>query len=160
MTILKTLLFTLIAPGSVAILFPVLLTLYVRTPIELEFGVWRYAGLPLTVFGALIYLSCAWDFATYGQGTPAPIDPPKTLVVRNLYRYVRNPMYVGVVTILIGEAVLFQSALLLLYLLAIGMTFHLFVVLYEEPKLKQLFGEEYTAYTRDAPRWIPRFGRR
>jgi protein-S-isoprenylcysteine O-methyltransferase Ste14 len=107
--------------------------------------------------GAAIYLRCAWDFASAGKGTPAPVDPPKRLVVRGLYRFVRNPMYVGVLLALLGEAWFFRSRAVLVYA-AIAFTWeHLFVVLYEEPALKRKFGETYSDYLTRTPRWIPRF---
>lgn len=87
--------------------------------------------------------------------TPAPIDPPKVLVARGLYRVVRNPMYVGVVLILLGESVLFASATLLGYALLAWVVVHLFVVFYEEPTLRQKFGTSYENYRKTVPRSIP-----
>jgi protein-S-isoprenylcysteine O-methyltransferase Ste14 len=107
------------------------------------------------LLGASIYLWCAWDFTFAGRGTPAPIDPPKELVVRGLYRYVRNPMYVGVVSILFGEALFFESRILFEYAVIVFIFFYLFVVLYEEPILMKKFGESYRNYCRVIPRWIP-----
>lgn len=98
------------------------------------------------LLGASIYFWCAWDFTFAGRGTPAPIDPPKKLVVRGLYRYVRNPMYVGVFSILLGEALFFESQRLLVYAAVVFFFFYLFVILYEEPILRQKFGESYQKY--------------
>ena len=108
------------------------------------------------VFGACVYFWCAWDFATHGRGSPAPVAPPKQLVARGLYRHVRNPMYVGVAAILLGEALLFASLALLWYAVAIVFGFNLFVLLYEEPTLRRKFGDAYERYCRAVPRWIPR----
>lgn len=116
-------------------------------------------GLFAIALGWGTLLRCAWDFARFGRGTPAPIDPPRRLVVQGLYRFVRNPMYVGVVTILLGEAVLFRSLSLLLYGTAWWVVFHLFVLLYEESTLRRMFGAEYDAYCRTVPRWLPRWRR-
>jgi protein-S-isoprenylcysteine O-methyltransferase Ste14 len=106
--------------------------------------------------GVAVYFKCAWDFASTGKGTPAPIDPPKRLVARGLYRLVRNPMYVGVLITLVGEAWLFSSWALLAYAAIVITWQHLFVVFYEEPALKRKFGESYSDYLARTPRWIPR----
>ena len=108
------------------------------------------------VLGAAILLQCGWDFATVGQGTPAPIDPPKSVVVSGLYRFVRNPMYIGVELVILGEALLWSSARLLGYALLLGLGFHLFVVFYEEPTLRKKFGPSYQEYCQAVPRWLPR----
>jgi len=102
MTALKTLIFTVIVPGAVTVYIPYLLLS--SPPAPLPVGMSRYFGLLPMLFGTAIYFRCAWDFAFAGKGTPAPIDPPKELVVRGLYRYARNPMYVGILTLLAGEA--------------------------------------------------------
>jgi protein-S-isoprenylcysteine O-methyltransferase Ste14 len=107
------------------------------------------------LIGTAIYFWCAWDFTFAGRGTPAPIDPPKELVVRGLYRYVRNPMYVGILSILLGEALLFASWRLFEYTAVVFIFFFLFVTLYEEPILRQKFGESYRRYCESVPRWIP-----
>ena len=91
-----------------------------------------------------------------GTGTPAPIDPPRNLVVSGLYRFVRNPMYVGVALVLLSEAALFGSFRLLEYALIVWAAFFLFVVAYEEPALRRKFGVSYQAYFEAVPRWIPR----
>jgi protein-S-isoprenylcysteine O-methyltransferase Ste14 len=106
--------------------------------------------------GAGVLFRCIWDFAVAGRGTLAPVDPPRHLVVRGLYRYVRNPMYVGVVTILLGEALLFRSLALLCYAGIFLFVVHLFIVVYEEPALRRQFGESYENYCRRVHRWLPR----
>jgi protein-S-isoprenylcysteine O-methyltransferase Ste14 len=107
----------------------------------------------LAAVGALVLLRCVWDFFAAGKGTLAPVDPPRFLVVRGLYRYTRNPMYNGVLAVLLGEAWLFGSASLLEYTLLVFVAFHLFVVLYEEPTLEALFTKSYEAYRHAVPRW-------
>jgi protein-S-isoprenylcysteine O-methyltransferase Ste14 len=97
-----------------------------------------------------------WDFAFKGQGTPVPIDLPQKLVVTGFYRWVRNPMYVGVFCILLGYLMWFQSMGLLLYFGGLVLAIHLLVVCYEEPTLEQRFGEEYRTYCQSVPRWFPR----
>jgi protein-S-isoprenylcysteine O-methyltransferase Ste14 len=110
----------------------------------------------LITLGATIYLWTVWDFANFGRGTPLPIDAPKTLVVRGLYQYVRNPMYIGVILVILGWAGIFAHGWLVLYALSVGILVHLFVVAYEEPRLKELFGEEYETYRAAVGRWVPR----
>jgi len=117
---------------------------------------WALSGLVAITLGGMAVLMCDWDFAASGKGTPAPIDPPRTLVRRGLYRAVRNPMYVGVVTVLLGESLVFNSVCLLVYAIGLWLAFHLFVVLYEEPTLRRTFGMEYQNYCATVPRWIPR----
>ena len=114
-------------------------------------------GIFFTVIGALIYLWCAYDFVFIGRGTPAVFDPPKTLVVRGLYHYVRNPMYVGVLSAIIGQAFIYGSPALLLYSLLTFVMLHAFVVLYEEPVLRKMFGHDYLAYGKQANRWLPTY---
>jgi protein-S-isoprenylcysteine O-methyltransferase Ste14 len=116
----------------------------------------RLAGGVLLVLGAAVILDSFARFATRGLGTPAPIAPPRHLVVTGLYRHVRNPMYTGLVAAILGQALLFGNAPLLAYALVVWLTVHLFVVLYEEPTLSRNFGEEYAAFRANVPRWLPR----
>jgi protein-S-isoprenylcysteine O-methyltransferase Ste14 len=119
-------------------------------------GIFPYFGVVPIFAGALIYLWCALDFTFAGKGTPAPVNPPKELVMCGLYRYLRNPMYIGLTVIVLGEALLWESIVLFAYTAAIFLSFHLFVVLYEEPVLKRKFGESYQRYCESVPRWLPR----
>jgi protein-S-isoprenylcysteine O-methyltransferase Ste14 len=105
-------------------------------------------------FGLIITLRCILQFALEGKGTLSPIDPTKRLVVRGLYRYSRNPMYVGVMMILIGEAIVTQSATLWIYLAIIFIAFQLFIMLHEEPRLRKDFGQEYLVYCGKVRRWF------
>ena len=153
MVALKTLIWSIFVPGTVTVLVPYLL-------LSSEFALvnlrgFKFLGLPLILLGTLAYLWCAWDFTFVGKGTPAPFDPPKEVVVRGLYRYVRNPMYVGVALGLLGEAVLFGSTTLLVYAVLVVLSFHLWVVYYEEPTLRRKFGKSYEQYCRAVSRWIP-----
>jgi protein-S-isoprenylcysteine O-methyltransferase Ste14 len=155
MVLIKTIIFTFLVPGTVTILIPYWLLSSPSSPQPMHLGVFRYFGVLPTLIGTAIYFWCAWDFTFAGRGTPAPIDPPKELVVRGLYRYVRNPMYVGILLILLGEAVLFASWRLVEYTAVVFIFFFLFVALYEEPGLRQKFGESYRRYCKSVPRWIP-----
>jgi protein-S-isoprenylcysteine O-methyltransferase Ste14 len=139
MLFLKNLIFTLIVPGTVAVYIPVFVFSHVRAKVS----VGAVAGAFLLFGGGTIYLWCLWAFACFGRGTPAPIDPPKHLVVRGLYQYTRNPMYLGVLSVIFGWALLFHSLPLAVYGLCVAACFHLVVVLYEEPHLRRVFGPSY-----------------
>jgi protein-S-isoprenylcysteine O-methyltransferase Ste14 len=118
---------------------------------------WRWvAGVP-SVLGFAVALRCVWDFGRTGHGTPAPIAPPKRLVV-GFYRYVRNPMYVGFLVGWVGLWVVFGRADMAVIAVAIvvALGVALFVRLYEEPTLRRMFGAEYEEYCRNVRRWIPR----
>jgi protein-S-isoprenylcysteine O-methyltransferase Ste14 len=106
--------------------------------------------------GAVLLAMCIVEFARSGRGTLSPLDPPRELVVRGLYRYVRNPMYLSVTTIVLGEAMLTRSSALAVYLALWFASVNLFVIGYEEPTLRQMFGQSYEDYTRRVGRWIPK----
>ena len=152
--LLKNLVFTVLVPGTVAVLIPYQIVSRGATarPPAAAFAV----AMPVAALGLAIYFWCLWDFAITGRGTPAPIDPPKVLVVRGLYRYVRNPMYLGVLSIIAGWNLAFRTSALLQYGIAVAIAFHLFVLLLEEPLLRHQFGAAYESYLRTVPRWIPR----
>jgi len=155
MVLIKTILFTIFVPGTVTILIPYWLLSSTSNSLSIRLGFFRYAGLLPISIGVAIYLWCAWDFTYAGRGTPAPLDPPKELVVRGLYRYVRNPMYIGILLILCGEVLLFASWTLLKYTAVVFILFLLFIVLYEEPTLRRKFGDSYRSYCLKVPRWLP-----
>ena len=150
--LLKNLLFTVLVPGTVAVYIPLL----IAQNRPFASGPMLALALAVLSLGAAIYAWCVWDFATFGRGTPAPIDAPKKLVVRGLYRHTRNPMYVGVLTVILGWAVFFRAPNLVLYALVVGTCFHLFIVLYEERHLAGEFGSQYEAYCSQVARWLPR----
>jgi protein-S-isoprenylcysteine O-methyltransferase Ste14 len=153
---LKVLAFTIVMPGTVVAVLPyAILTPQGYFPWP-EPGVLFFAGLLPLGSGLVFYARCAWDFAVAGRGTPAPIDPPKELVVRGLYRYSRNPMYVGVLQVLLGEVLIFHSMRLLVYAVVVASGFHLFVLLYGEPTLRRKFGPAYDDYCARVPRWLGR----
>lgn len=119
------------------------------------YGAWLTFSLPVLGVGVSALLWCVRDFYVSGRGTLAPWDPPKRLVVVGLYRFVRNPMYVAVLMILVGWSLLYRSWLLLAYAIVVATVFHLRVVLYEEPWLKRQFGTEWDHYAARVPRWLP-----
>jgi protein-S-isoprenylcysteine O-methyltransferase Ste14 len=148
----RNLAFVVLVPGTLAVFIPLALL----APGALRLAGMRWTGLALSGIGAFIALRCIGAFWITGGGTPAPVDPPKVLVSHGPYRYVRNPMYIGVLLIIAGEAVLCMSAAIGIYLLCVAICFQVFVILYEEPVLRRLFGKEYEAYLLTTPRWIPR----
>ena len=152
--ILKTMLFTILVPGTVLGLVPRWLLGGFSGP---ESGPLTWLGILIILIGGAVYLRCAWEFAVRGLGTPAPIAPTKFLVTTALHGYVRNPMYIGVFGVLLGEVVTFRSMVLLLYAAFICVAVQLFVIFYEEPTLRRQFGESYEEYLRSVPRWIPKF---
>lgn len=118
----------------------------------------RTWAIALMILAAPIPLRCIWDFAWAGHGTPAPFDPPRRLIVRGLYRFVRNPMYLGFGVVFVGEALLFPAITrdMLVIALIVWIVATIFVMTYEEPTLRRLFGEDYESYRRNVRRWIPR----
>ncbi len=112
-------------------------------------------GLVIIGLGAVLLAACIWEFAHSGRGTLAPIDPPRQLVVRGLYRYVRNPMYLSVTMVVLGEALLARSGALVLYWAVWFLAANLFVLGYEEPALRRRFGRSYDDYARRVGRWVP-----
>ena len=152
---LRSLLWTILLPGMVAGFIP-----------------WRFFGVsqarldfanPIDLLALLIIAAgvallavCIWEFASRGRGTLSPADPPTELVVQGLYRYVRNPMYVAVSAIVLGEALLARSTALLVYWAVFFTLVNVFVRFYEEPALRRQFGESYERYTQRVGRWLPR----
>ncbi len=151
--VIKVILFTLLVPGTVILYFPYSLITGSGGSLQSANPAMAIPAGVFILVGAAIYLRCAWDFAVEGLGTPAPIDPPKNLVVAGLYRRTRNPMYQGVILLLLAESLLFPDAGLWTYVLSIATVFHVFVVLHEEPSLRKRFGESYLDYCRNVPRW-------
>lgn len=116
----------------------------------------RIAGLVLMVLGAIVGLACVGAFVARGRGTPAPFDAPRVFVATGPYRYVRNPMYIGGLTLLAGLALYERSPSILLLTIMVFAVVHLLVLLYEEPQLKARFGVTYAEYCQVVPRWIPK----
>jgi protein-S-isoprenylcysteine O-methyltransferase Ste14 len=153
MTTLKSLLYLIVEAGLFALYIP--LTFF-RTGTRIDIGVLAFLAIPLWFIGTLIVSRCFWDFTFKGRGTPVPLDPPKELVVTGFYRYVRNPIYVGVLLIFLGHFLWFGYLALLTYTLIAFIGVHIFIILYEEPTLKKKFGPAYEGYLKRVPRWIPK----
>lgn len=148
--IVKTAVFSIVAPGTVGILLPQALGGAGGSGRSLR----EIPGVALFALGVAVYLWCAWDFVSEGLGTPAPIDAPRVLVVQGLYRFTRNPMYVGVLAMIFGQALAYRSKSISIYGSGVLGALYLFVLVYEEPTLRRLFGSEYEEYCRRVPRWL------
>ena len=150
--LVRNLVFTVVVPGAGAVYGPWwILTRGGGSPTPI---VWPAVAVILV--GAAGYLWCLWVFATVGRGTPGPWDAPRRVVAVGPYRWVRNPMYLAALLVLLGETWLFLSLPLLLYTGALAVLVALFVIGYEEPTLRRRFGESYLQYQRTIARWIPR----
>lgn len=147
---MRSLIAAAVLPGTVTVVVPWLIV----TSRTLPRPYWPAFGV--VALGAAILLRCIREFAVVGRGTLAPVDPPTRLVVSGLYRHVRNPMYVGIMVILSGEAWAFQSGWLAIYAAAFFVVANVFIALHEEPALRRKFGAPYDEYLRNVPRWVPR----
>ena len=154
--ILGSAFFFVVAPCTLAGLIPWSITRWELRPPFFGLELTRVIGVILILAGVPGLVDSFARFALQGLGTPAPIAPPRNLVVTGLYRYVRNPIYVAVVAIVLGQAVLLGDWRLIVYGALLWLAFHLFVVAYEEPTLEQTFGGDYEAFRANVPRWIPR----
>jgi protein-S-isoprenylcysteine O-methyltransferase Ste14 len=152
---LRALLFALVVPGTFAGWLPAYLAAADDGP-RFVTGPARWLGAPLVLLGWIALGWCFVDFVRRGRGTPNPLDPPRELVVAGLYRYTRNPMYVGALIAIAGVALLSGSRVLLFYSAAFWLFTHLFVLLYEEPALRRTFGASYDRYHASVPRWLGR----
>jgi len=151
---IKHLLWTTLCPGTVTILVPLYL-LAENDAFDQHLGWAQWIGMMLIVSGAGILFSCIYAFARFGKGTLSPIHPTRHLVIQGLYRYMRNPMYVGVVVILLGETIAFASWMMLIYAICMFILFNAFIMLFEEPYLQKHFGDEYDRYRHHVHRWLP-----
>src|SRR5205809_6998885 len=147
----RNLIFTIVVPGAGAAWLP----WWVLTRFDPTAVAAAWPALAIIAVGAALYLWCVWVFAVVGRGTPGPWDAPRRFVAVGPYRWVRNPIYIAAVLVLLGQAWLFMSLALLVYAMFAAVGCHVFVVLYEEPTLRRRFGAEYELYQRSVRRWIP-----
>jgi protein-S-isoprenylcysteine O-methyltransferase Ste14 len=154
--IIGSAIFLVLAPGFVAGLVPWWISHWRVEGALHGLPVLRFAGGVLLVIAAIGLLDSFGRFAIQGLGTPAPLFPTQHLVITGLYRYVRNPMYVAVVSAILGQGLILENVALLEYGAFVWLLFHLFVLFYEEPTLRVSFGSEYVAYCANVRRWIPR----
>jgi protein-S-isoprenylcysteine O-methyltransferase Ste14 len=154
--ILGSAIFLVLAPGIVAGYVPWrICRWHVGAPL-LGTSSLRVFGVLLITVGLPVLLDSFARFALQGLGTPAPIFPTRHLVVGGLFRYARNPMYVAVLSLILGQGLFFGSVRVLEYGLAVWLGFYLFVLIYEEPTLRKKYGHEYEEFYASVPRWIPR----
>ena len=153
--LLVSILFTLFGgPGPIGFYIPAWIT---RWHIPPDGRAWRIPlGCLLIALGLIPLFESIFRFVREGRGTLSPTHPTETLVVTGLYRYVRNPMYVGILTILLGQIILFLNKSLAIYAVCVAIAMNLFVLLHEEPTLRARYGEQYISFCRNVPRWIPR----
>ena len=149
----RSILFVFLIPGTVAGYIPFLILQSSVNQLRPRVSIGNSLAVGLIVLGASVLLRSVWDFFATGRGTLAPFDPPRHLVVSGLYRVTRNPMYNGVMLLLIGEAWLFQSPALWKYAALAFVLFNAMVIVYEEPTLESQFGESFRMYKRAVPRW-------
>src|SRR5215475_515250 len=143
--------FTIVVPGLGGVLAP----WWILTSHGGTATVAAWEAIPVIAAGAALYAWCVWNFAAVGDGTPGLWDAPRRVVATGPYRWVRNPIYLAALLVVLGEAWLFMSPPLLEYAGAMGVFFHLFVTGHEEPALSRRFGTAYLDYLRTVPRWIP-----
>ena len=155
-TLAKTAVFSVIVPGTVVVGIPRLLARYDREARVLASAPARAIGFAALVAGSSLYLHTAWRFTAEGRGTPSPSHETEELVTGGIYAVVRNPMYVGVLLVLVGQAVRYRSLHVCWWTIVCWLGFHRRVVEDEEPHLEDRFGAEYEAYREAVPRWIPR----
>ena len=154
--VIGSIVFLFVAPGIVAGVIPWAISGYRMEPALLGVEPLRWLGALLLALGAVLLLEPFSRFALQGLGTPAPIAPTKSLVVTGSYRFVRNPMYVAVVSLILGQALWLGSVGTLGWGVAVWLTVHAFVLAYEEPTLSSTYGEQYDRYRANVRRWIPR----
>jgi protein-S-isoprenylcysteine O-methyltransferase Ste14 len=157
--VVRALIFVVVLPGAVLVYIPNRILAANPGLPSFHLGWLRLTGWVPIALGLAVLTWCWVGFVVEGRGTPAPYDPPRRLVTGQLYRWVRNPMYVALVIVLLGESVAFQSLALLVYAGVVWLACHLFVVLYEEPALHRRFGAAYDSYRGQVPRWLPRLRR-
>ena len=151
----RNLFFTILQPGLVVGLVPYLILGYRYSQTwKNELTALQYMAVIIFIIGTAIMLYCIGMFAVKGRGTLSPADPTKKLVIAGLYKFSRNPMYVGVMLMLVAEAIFFHSIALCIYDVFVFMAFHGFILLHEEPRLKSDFGEEYQQYMTRVKRWL------
>lgn len=155
--LLKTAVFSVIAPGTVAGYIPRYLARRDPESLTSDSRLARVVGRISLVSGVVLYFHTAWRFADEGRGTPLPIDEPESLVTGGIYAHVRNPMYVAVLLCIGGQALLYNSMRVLWYGCVCWLVSHTWIIGYEEPHLAKKYGKAYEQYCDRVPRWIPLF---
>jgi protein-S-isoprenylcysteine O-methyltransferase Ste14 len=153
---LKSAVATIVVPGIACVLIPFYIINRAQISLTPPPGILQVLAILIASFGTCMIVWVSTAFVRQGKGTPIPIDPPTRFIITGLYRYVRNPMYVGAVLIVLAEAVYFQYAWLVLYAIGLWAVLHIALVIFEEPQLKKRFGADYEQYLKSVPRWIPK----
>lgn len=151
--ILKTVAFSLTLPLLFAFVFPLIILFYLNF-FTFEIYYLKYTGLAFIIIGIAIYVISCYYFIFYGKGTPSPLDSPEKLITEGIYKYTRNPMYLSGILMVLGEAIFFESFMILLYSFLLFLVYHFFIVFYEEPHLMKKYGQIYEEYMKRTPRWI------
>ena len=157
---LKSAAATIVVPGGACLLIPYFILTAFHTSLTSPFGFLQLIATPIAAVGVFMVLWVSTAFVRQGKGTPNPIEPPTRLVFTGLYRYVRNPMYVGALLIILAEVIFYSSFWLALYGTGLWALLHTFMIIFEEPQLKRRFGADYERYLSEVPRWIPRLNLR
>jgi protein-S-isoprenylcysteine O-methyltransferase Ste14 len=152
----RALVYATVFVGFVLVFLPARLLEWSGVATVSNLGFPQVVGMVVVLVGGVVVAWCVLTFVVIGRGTPAPFDPPRTLVIRGPYRYVRNPMYLGAGVALSGAAVYYGSLPMLAYVIAFLLLAHAFVRTHEEPALQRRFGSEYEQYRSSVGRWIPR----
>ena len=152
----KSAIATIVVPGMACFVVPYYILTATHVPFSTPVDILHVMAIFVACLGLSMVVWFSTAFVRRGQGTPIPIAPPTRLVVSRLYCYVRNPMYVGALLIILAEAVYFRSGWLVLYAFAIWAALHIALVIFEEPQLKIRFGADYEQYVKTVPRWIPK----
>ena len=153
---LGSLLFFVIAPGTLAVYIPWSITDWHMQPAFLGLDALRFVGAAFVLLGSIAIVESFVRFVWKGFGTPAPVAPPIKLVVTGFYRRVRNPIYVGLIAIAFGDALIFGDERMLIYAAILWLFFHVWVLAIEEPGLVSAFGDEFAIFKANVPRWLPR----
>jgi protein-S-isoprenylcysteine O-methyltransferase Ste14 len=153
--IIRNIFYVLVFPGTVTGVIPFAIAKNQFTDALNQFLSFPvFAGMVMYIAGLSILIYCVSKFITDGAGTLSPTNPTKQLVSKGLYRFSRNPMYIGVLSMLLGESLFCRSVSLLIYSILVFILFNAYVILFEEPRLKKDFGEDYLSYRRIVRRWL------
>jgi protein-S-isoprenylcysteine O-methyltransferase Ste14 len=153
---LKTTVATIVVPGTACILVPYYILKASHVSLTPTIGLGQIFACLIMACGLFMILWVSTAFVRKGQGTPIPINPPTRLIIQGLYRYVRNPMYVGAILVVLSEVIYFHSGWLVVYAVGLWAALHTALVIFEEPQLRHRFGVEYEQYLSAVPRWIPK----
>ena len=155
-TYFKTVIFTILVPGTVAVAVPQMLAKWRKYPeLPVDARMARIIGNLSLVSGIVLYVHTAFQFGSEGEGTPSPTDEPEALVTGGLYSLTRNPMYIGVLLIIVGQGLRQRSLTVLWWAAGCWLGFHNRVIRFEEPHLAEKHGETYEQYRDQVPRWLP-----